>query len=65
MSFTKAYDLTIGMFVSMNVLMVPMIIAMTQIMQDLSNEDVHLPFQSNNCTHGLQWWNYVFIHTPK
>jgi hypothetical protein len=37
-------------FVSMNVLMVPMIITMTQIMQDLSNEDVHLPFQSNNCT---------------
>jgi len=65
MSFTKAYDLTIGMFVSMNVRMVPMIIAMTQIMQDLSNEDVHLPFQSNNCTHGLLWWNYVFIHTPK
>jgi hypothetical protein len=49
----------------MNVLMFPMIIAMTQIMQDFSNEDVHLPFQSNDCTHGLMWWNYVFIHTLK
>jgi hypothetical protein len=49
----------------MNVLMFPMIIAMTQIMQDLLNENVHIPFQSNNCTYGLMWWNYVFIHTPK
>ncbi len=49
----------------MNVIIVPMIIAMTQIMQDLSNKDVQLPFQSNDCTHGLMWWNYVFIHIPK
>jgi hypothetical protein len=40
-----------------------MIIAMNQIMQDLSNEDVQLPFQSNDFTHGLMWWKYVFIHT--
>jgi hypothetical protein len=41
--------------------MVPMIIPMTQTMQDWSNEDVWPPFQSSSCTHNLMWWSYVLL----
>jgi hypothetical protein len=40
--------------------MVLMIITMTQTMQDQSNEDVWLPFQSSDCIHNQMWWIYVF-----
>jgi hypothetical protein len=39
-------------FVNMIVPIVPMIIVMTQAMQNESNKDVWPPFQSSNCTLG-------------
>ncbi len=48
----------------MNVLMVSMIIPMTQTMQDQSNKYIWPPFQSNDCTHDLRWYNYVFVIEP-
>jgi hypothetical protein len=47
--------------------MVLMTIAMTQTMQDQSNENVWPPFQSSDCTHDLMWWSYVFTieHTSE
>jgi len=47
--------------------MVLIIIAMTQTMQDQSNEDFWPPFQSSDCTHDLMWWSYVFTieHTSE
>jgi hypothetical protein len=41
--------------------MAPMIITMTQTMQNQSNKDVCSPFQSNDYTHDPMWWSYVFI----
>jgi hypothetical protein len=54
-------------FIGTNVFIIPMIITMTQTMQDQPRKDVWPPFQLNNCTHNLRWRNYVFTieHTLK